>query len=134
VERVDGHDPPVGEPDCQVSHLEHHRLTTRLGSSISRMPSPIRLNAMAVSRIARPGKVTNHHWVAKYWAPWLTIRPHSGVGSCAPSPRNEIDAAVSRMPPASIDICTSTGVIELGRTWRSRMRACDTPSTRQLSM
>src|SRR5581483_4369192 len=110
-----------------------HRVGTRRGSRTSRSPSPSRLNATAVSRIAAPGNVTSHHWVVKYDWPWLTIRPQSGVGSCAPRPRNESADAVRMTADTSSETCTISGVIEFGRTCRRRIRRCGTPSARAAS-
>src|SRR5439155_6917858 len=125
---------PISEADLQVANRELHRRSIRRGSSTSRSPSPSRLNASAATRIAAPGNVTSHHCVVKYDWPWLTISPHSGVGSCAPRPRNDNAAAVRMIPPTSSDACTITGVIEFGSTCRSNVRTGGTPSARAPSM
>ena len=53
-------------PDLQLDWFTWFTGTnTRRGSSTSRSPSPSRVNARAVSRMARPGNVTTHHWVVK---------------------------------------------------------------------
>ena len=44
---------------CRAVAMRHQRFS--FGSSASRSPSPIRLNASTVIRIARPGNVTTHH-------------------------------------------------------------------------
>src|SRR6185437_374596 len=92
------------ECDLQLRDLELHRAITRLGSRRSRRPSPRRLNATALKRIAAPGNVTTHQYVWKKLRPSFTIRPHSGVGSWAPRPRKESAAAVRITPPKSSDI------------------------------
>src|SRR5712691_9306603 len=61
---VDRYDLPAAEVDLQAGDAQppgsRHGRKLRLGSSRSRRPSPSRLNANAVSRMARPGKVTSH--------------------------------------------------------------------------
>src|SRR5579859_1097673 len=61
------------------------------------------------------------------------MRPQSGVGSWAPRPRNDRADAVRITPPKSSDTWTISGVIELGRMCRSRIRCAGIPSARQLS-
>src|SRR5215472_598443 len=62
------------------------------------------------------------------------MSPHSGVGSWAPRPRKEIAAAVRSTPLASSEIWTISGVRELGRTCRSRIRQRDRPRALQALM
>src|SRR6266516_8206629 len=66
--------------------------------------------------------------------PSATISPQSGVGSCAPSPRNDRAETVRITPPTSSDTWTIRGVIEFGRTWRKMIRHREMPRARQLSM
>ena len=47
--------------------------------------------------------------------PLATIRPQSGVGSCAPRPRNDSAEAVRITPPTSSEICTISGVMRVGQ-------------------
>src|SRR5207247_3178644 len=67
LEAIQVDDLAIAEGDRKVAKLElrgarlAHRVGTRLGSSTSRRPSPNRLNATAVSRMAAPGNVTSHH-------------------------------------------------------------------------
>ena len=69
LETVEVDDPAGAERDPQVVQRElrlgHRVVSTRLGSSTSRRPSPSRLKATAVRKIAAPGKVTSHHCVVK---------------------------------------------------------------------
>ena len=85
------------------------------GRAASRRPSPSRLKPTATITIASPGGTATHQFVSSSPWPWLTIRPHSGVGSCAPSPRNDSAAAVSMIPAASRDSCTSVGGMRVGQ-------------------
>ncbi len=63
----------------------------------------------------------HHHW--KYCVPSATIEPHSAVGGCAPSPRNESPdssrIAVARSSVAS----TNTGPATFGSTSRTSVAA-----------
>ena len=65
AEMVHVHDASDPEAHVQAGDLEPHRRITRLGSSRSRSPSPSRLNANAVIRMASPGNVTTHQSVVK---------------------------------------------------------------------
>ena len=58
------------------------------------------------------------------------MMPHSGVGGCAPSPRNESAAAEMIAPPMPSVPWTMRGVMALGKMRRNRMRAGDTPKAR----
>ena len=49
------------ELDAQVADFEQRHQRFNFGSSASRSPSPNRLNASTVIRIAMPGKVSTHH-------------------------------------------------------------------------
>src|SRR5579863_2044198 len=62
VEAVDGAEYAMGggEFDHQVADFEERRHRFSLGSSASRRPSPNRLNASTVSRIAKPGNASTH--------------------------------------------------------------------------
>jgi hypothetical protein len=50
------------------------------GSRASRRPSPTKLNAMTVTRIATPGKMPIHGACSKKLRPSLSIRPQAGLG------------------------------------------------------
>src|SRR5471030_169979 len=65
-----------------------------LGSSASLSPSPNRLNASTVRNIAKLGKIATCGAITISARASLSIAPHSGVGGCAPMPRNERLAAV----------------------------------------
>src|SRR5207249_12235829 len=109
-----------------VSSLERHAVR---GSSTSRRLSPRKLKASTTVKIARPGNVPiHHHW--KYCVPSATIEPHSAVGGCAPSPRNESPerrrSAFARSSVAS----TNTGPATFGQTSRTSVFRLDRPGSR----
>ena len=56
-----------------------------------------------------------HHLSGKKFRPVLIMRPHSGVGAWAPRPKKLNDAIVRITPPISMDACTITGEMVLGR-------------------
>src|SRR5690606_40090728 len=104
------------ELDDEIFDLEkrHHDLFS-LGSRASRNPSPIRLMASTVTRMASPGKVTTHQ------ARWMNSRasasivPHSGVGGWTPMPRKP-RAAASRIAAEKARVAwTISGARQLGR-------------------
>src|SRR5688572_33228340 len=72
--------------------LAHARppLTLR-GSSASRRPSPRKLNAMTVTKIAVPGTNSSHgnDVSARMLRAWFSMFPHEALGSCTPTPRND---------------------------------------------
>src|SRR6185295_2085188 len=82
------------ELDDQVLDLEEsHQDLRSFGSSASRRPSPTRLMARTVMRMARPGNVTTHHARRMNSRAVASMVPHSGVGGCAPRPRKPRAAA-----------------------------------------
>src|SRR5690606_26077043 len=118
------------ELDDEIFDLEkrHHDLFS-LGSRASRNPSPIRLMASTVTRMASPGKVTTHQ------ARWMNSRasasivPHSGVGGWAPMPRNP-SAAASRIAEEKASVaCTMSGARQFGRIVRNMRRSVPAPAT-----
>src|SRR5438128_12534470 len=70
-----------------------------------------------------PGKKKTHHApLVKYRYESASIAPHSGVGGCAPSPRNP-SAAASRIANAIESVvCTIRGGKLFGTMWRSEER------------
>src|SRR5690606_8787415 len=111
-----GHRDEGAEGDGQVFDFEqrtHFQLLFSRGSSASRSPSPQRLMARTVTRIARPGKVTTHQARMMNSRASASIVPHSGVGGCAPSPRKP-SAAASRMAVENDSVaCTVSGARQL---------------------
>ncbi len=100
------------------------------GSRASRKPSPARLMATAVTRIARPGKVTIQGCERMNSRESASIEPHSGVGGCAPRPRKP-SAAASRMASETPSVaCTISGPRQFGSTVTKARRRPETPATR----
>src|SRR5699024_9963459 len=87
------------------------------GSSASRMESPMKLNAITTVRIARPGKTPSHHASVLFIAVEI-IAPHSAIGGCAPSPRNDSPVRSRIAVPMSNEASTSTGPAMFGRMSR----------------
>src|SRR4029078_7525518 len=58
----------------------HVQLRLSRGSSASRSPSPMRLMASTVMRIARPGKAMIHGWAVMNSRASASMAPHSGMG------------------------------------------------------
>ena len=94
------------------------QLRLSFGSSASRRPSPIRLMASTVIRMARPG---SHHPPGPERMnsrASASIVPHSGVGGWAPMPRKP-SAAASRMALETQSVaCTMSGARQFGRIGR----------------
>src|SRR5690606_31109941 len=108
----------------------HGQLLLSLGSSASRNPSPTRLMASTVTRIARPGKVTTHQARRMNWRDSASMVPHSGVGGWAPRPRKP-SAAASRMALEKLSVaCTIKGARQLGRMVLNISRKWLAPATR----
>src|SRR3546814_17443446 len=119
VHAVDGAEQAVGglEVDREVANLEQAHERFIFGSSASRSPSPKRLMASTVIRMARPGKVTTHHARVMNSRASASMAPHSGVGGCAPWPRKP-SAAASR-----IAVDKHRGAWKIGRE-SCRERGC----------
>ena len=64
----------------------------------------------------------------------LSIAPHSGVGGCAPRPRNDRLAAVMIDVPIRIVKYTTTDEIVPGRICRTMMVQSDAPMLRAASI
>ena len=100
------------------------------GSSASRRPSPVRLKASTVIRIARPGSVTTHHALWMNSSALASIEPHSGVGGCAPRPRKP-SAAASRIADEKPSVAwTISGAAQFGSTVSNISRAVPAPARR----
>ena len=101
VEAIDGaeHAARGGELDDQVADFEQRHQRFSFGSSASRRPSPNRLKASTVSRMARPGTPAPTRRADRTAARRPAWCPIPGVGGCAPRPRKP-SAAASRMAVA----------------------------------
>ena len=65
--------------------------------------------------------------------PSESIAPHSGVGGCAPKPRNDRDApTMIAVATPRVDTTTS-GARMFGKMWRDMIWRCPTPITREAS-
>src|ERR1700737_1981254 len=101
-----------------------------LGFNASFRPSPIRLIASTVARIARPGNVHIHQAERSTSRPALIIRPQL-IRFGSPRPRNDrpdsnrITLATSSEPTAI------SGEAQFGSRWRKTMRASPAPSPTQ---
>ncbi|KAI3491005.1 hypothetical protein L1887_45172 [Cichorium endivia] len=69
------------------------RVKVENADDASRSPSPSRLNASTVRKMARLGKIATCGAITISALASFSIAPHSGVGGCAPSPRNDRLAA-----------------------------------------
>src|SRR3546814_7515583 len=131
---VDGTE-PAGcrfELDGQIIDLQkrHDQDLFSFGSSASRRPSPIRLMARTVMRIARPGKVTTHHARRMNSRASASIVPHSGAGGWAPMPRKP-SAAASRMEFEKERVAwTMSGAVQFGRIVLNIRRRGPAPASR----
>src|SRR5690606_631004 len=112
--------------DVQQSHGQD---LFSFGSSASRSPSPIRLMASTVTRIASPGNVTTHQARMMNSRASASIVPHSGVGGCAPMPRKP-RAAASRMALEKDRVAwTMSGAVQFGRMVLNIRRNLLAPAT-----
>ncbi|MNE41595.1 hypothetical protein D3C80_1356750 [compost metagenome] len=101
-----------------------------LGSSASRSPSPSRLNASTVMNIARLGKIATCGAITMSARASLSIAPHSGVGGCAPRPRNDRLAAVMIEVPIRMVKYTTIDEIVPGSICRRMMVQSEAPMLR----
>src|SRR5712691_1738597 len=115
---------------CQMGPLWGNQTARRRrGSSASRTPSPMKLQAMTRVRMARPGKTPTHHW-SKLWTPAATMAPHSGAGGGEPRPRKLRPENVRIALPRSSVAMTTAGARQLGSTTLVRMCGSDAPMAR----
>src|SRR5690606_29810185 len=134
VEAVDGAKEAACrlELDGQIADFDqrrHQRFS--FGSRASRNPSPARLKARTVIRMASPGKVTTHQALCTNSRALASMLPHSGVGGCAPRPRNP-SAAASRIAVEKPSVAwTMSGAMQFGSTVTNISRASPAPLTRE---
>src|SRR5471032_924515 len=120
-----------GGPKGQTG-IAHGR--SSFGSSASRKPSPSRLNASTVTKMARLGNNAICGAVTMSARASLSIAPHSGVGGCAPRPRNDRLAAVMIEVPMRIVKYTTTDDMVPGRICRMIIVQSDAPMLRAASI
>src|SRR6185437_7938974 len=93
-----------------------HRRRRRAHSSTTRFrPSATRFTPTTRVARAAAGKITIHHATCMYARPFAIWRPQSGDGSCRPSPRNEIVAAVKMAYARRTVASTVIGPVMVGR-------------------
>src|SRR4029079_14620074 len=108
-----------GEGRLQALDLEQRRhQINRRGSSASRMPSPMKLMATTVTKIAPPGNSAQCAAMSRKSLPSNNSRHQVGVSGGKPRPRN--DSVYSAMMPAATSMVPAmmTGPSALGRMWR----------------
>ena len=86
------------------------------GSSASRSPSPSRLKASTVKKIARLGNSATCGAFTMSARASFSIAPHSGLGGCAPRPMNDSAAAVRMEVPMRSEAYTITAGIVPGNS------------------
>src|SRR5512140_398555 len=99
-------------------------------SRASRSPSPTKLNAITVRRIAAPGAVTRCGAMNRKCRPSPIIDPHDAAGGATPRPRKASPAAATMARAIPKVASTRIGEIALGRMWRRRRRAGEPPTAR----
>src|ERR671917_406811 len=95
-----------------------------------RKPSPMKLNASTVTKIAKPGAKAIQGATSRYWDPVRSIEPQLGVGGWTPTPRNDRDASVTIAVATSSVAWTMIGAVTFGQTWRRTIAEDDAPETR----
>src|SRR5947208_12689898 len=122
------------EVGLQALDLEQRRhQITRLASSASRIPSPMKLMATTATKIAPPGNSAQWAAMSRKSLASNNSRPQVGTSGGKPRPREDrVDsammAAATSMVPAMI-----TGPSALGRMWRTTCRSGLAPSARAAS-
>src|SRR5215831_2347370 len=106
----------------------------RRGSSASRRPSPKRLKARTLRKMAAPGKRQIQGLISRIIRPALRSQPQLGVGGCVPSPRKLSEAsAMIDVPTLSVEV-TMRGAMQLGRICRHSKRGSRTARALAASM
>src|SRR5581483_10871507 len=100
------------------------------GSKASRSPSPSRLNARTVMKIAVPGTIRYSGSIWKVPIAELIIAPQDGVGSFTPTPRKESPASNRMFAGISRVAYTRIGASRLGSSSRTMIRPGRAPSER----
>src|SRR4029453_6691866 len=115
---------------AQVTGLCRRDLAQRrssFGSSASRNPSPSRLKARTVKKIASAGKIAACGAVSISERAASSMAPHSGVGGCAPMPRNDRLAAVMIEVPMRSEKYTMTADTVPGKMCPHTILESDAP-------
>src|SRR5690606_15836551 len=109
-----------------------HSRPRSVGLSASFRPSPIRLTASTVRKMAAPGSVTAHQAVRMYGRLLPIIRPQLMMFG-SPSPRNDRPASNRMAVPIASVADTISGAMALGSITRQMMRPLPAPMTRSAS-
>src|SRR5713101_10218676 len=110
-----------------------HARTTRRGSRASRRPSPTKLMARTVRKIAAPGNTVIHQLSSVVPMALVSRLPQLAVGGWIPKPRND-SVLSTRIASATTSVAfTMMGPRQLGNTWRRMMRVFDAPIARDAS-
>src|SRR5690606_33732304 len=108
---------PRAELDPQALDLQQrlaHQRSLSFGFSASLSPSPIRLTASTVTKIAAPGNVTAHQLVSTYCRLEPIISPQL-IWFGSPRPRNDSPASNRIAEPTASVADTTSGGNALGR-------------------
>src|SRR5690606_36501959 len=93
-----------------------------LGSSTSRIPSPIRFSAKTVIVNAAPGTSMVHGAWERNTRDSESMPPHDGISGGAPAPRNDNVASPNTASAKTKLVWTITGERQLGVMCRNRIR------------
>src|SRR5262245_5598367 len=129
--RIPRHDPVrIANTHCLGHRLPPDYRSRSFGLSASLSPSPIRLSASTVSRIATPGMAVRYHSVRSISRPAPIIEPQL-ITLASPRPRKASADSVRMAVATMIDAVTMIGAAALGRIWRKIMRQSPMPTARQ---
>src|SRR5439155_26020902 len=102
--------------------------TFKRGSSASRKPSPKRLKANTVRKIAIPGTIRTQGLISRTIRLAFRSQPQLGVGGCVPRPRKLSEAsAMIETPTLNVEV-TRIGAMQFGRICRHSKRTSRTAS------
>src|SRR5712692_12065345 len=117
-----------------VTCAQHHAVRRR-GSSASRSESPNRLKPKTARLMAIPGAMASHGARSRNCIPApRSIKPHEGVGSNTPRPRNDSEASSRIAWPRNAVIMIRYGAKTFGATCRNMIRTAPVPTDRVASM
>src|SRR6266542_52728 len=118
-----------------VARAEDAHAVRRRGSSASRRESPNRLNPNTARLMATPGAIASQGARSRNCMPApRSMRPHEGVGSNTPRPRNDREASRRIACPRNAVIMMRYGAKTFGATCTNMMRIAFVPTERVASM
>ena len=125
-QRRQGERQPLDGEDGWLASFITRAPCARRGLSASFSPSPTRLSASTVRKIARPGKKLIHQASSRRVRPAPDhVAPAHQVGS--PRPRKESEDSSRIAEPTISEPITMIGDMVLGSTWLKMMRGVDWP-------